>query len=102
MEKITPPVYTGPRREKVAARCDSRYTQTKSRHTKEPSVMPDAVRKVLAILILVIGVGLVWACGRSSSNGAEAAINETEATLAAAREHAASQDPRLKGAYSFE
>src|SRR6516165_4495433 len=64
--------------------------------------MPDAVRKVLAILILVIGVGLVWAGGRSSSNGAEAAINETEVTLAAARERAASQDPRLKGAYSFE
>ena len=64
--------------------------------------MPDAVRKVIAILILVIGVGLVWAGGRSSSNGAEAAINETEVTLAAARERAASQDPRLKGAYSFE
>src|SRR5215468_4280988 len=64
--------------------------------------MPNAVRKVLAILILVAGVGLVWAGGRSSSNGAEAAINETEVTLAAARERAASQDPRLKGAYSFE
>ena len=64
--------------------------------------MPDAVRKVIAISILVIGVGLLWAGGRSSPNGAAAAMNETEVTLAAARERAASQDPRLKGAYSFE
>ena len=64
--------------------------------------MADAVRKVIAILILVIGMALLWAGGHSSSNGAEAVKNETEGTLAAARERAAAQDPRLKGAYSFE
>jgi len=64
--------------------------------------MADAVRKVVAILILALGIGLLWAAGRSSSSGAEAAKDEVEGTIAAAREQAASQDPRLKGAYSFE
>ena len=64
--------------------------------------MADAVRKVVAILILTLGVGLLWAAGRRSSSGAEAAKDEVEGTIAAARERAASQDPRLKGAYSFE
>jgi len=64
--------------------------------------MSDAVRRVIAVLILVIGVGLLWAGGRSSSSGAAAVKDEVEGTLAAARERAASQDPRLKGAYSFE
>ena len=64
--------------------------------------MADAVRKVVAILILVLGIGLLWAAGRSSPSGAEAAKDEVEGTIAAARERAASQDSRLKGAYSFE
>jgi Phospholipase B len=63
--------------------------------------MSDVVRKVIALSIPIIGVGLLWAGGRSSSNDAEAAKNETEATIAYARERAASHDPRLKGAYSF-
>jgi len=64
--------------------------------------MSDVVRKVIALSILIIGAGLLWAGGRSSSNDAEAAKNETEGTIAYARERAASHDPRLKGAYSFE
>ena len=64
--------------------------------------MADAVRKVVAILILGLGIGLLWAAGRSSPSGAEAAKDEVEGTIAAARERAASQDSRLKGAYSFE
>jgi len=64
--------------------------------------MSDVVRKVIALSILIVGAGLLWAGGRSSSNDAEAAKNETEGTIAYARERAASHDPRLKGAYSFE
>ena len=64
--------------------------------------MSDVVRKVIALSILIIGAGLLWAGGRSSSNDAEAAKNETEGAIAYARERAASHDPRLKGAYSFE
>jgi hypothetical protein len=64
--------------------------------------MSDVVRKVIALSILIIGTGLLWAGGRSSSNDAAAAKNETESTIAYDRERAASHDPRLKGAYSFE
>jgi Phospholipase B len=64
--------------------------------------MSDVVRKVIALSILIVGAGLLWAGGRSSSNDAEAAKSETEGTIAYARERAASHDPRLKGAYSFE
>lgn len=63
--------------------------------------MSEAVRRLIAVLILVIGTGLLWAAGRSS-NGPDAAKDEVEGSLAAARERAASQDPRLKGAYSFD
>ena len=62
--------------------------------------MSDVVRKVIALSILIFGAGLLWA-GGSSSNGAEAAKNEMDSIISGARERAASNDPRLKGAYSY-
>src|ERR1700758_1687183 len=63
--------------------------------------MSDVVRKIIALSILIIGAGLLWA-GRRSYTDAADAKNEMDATIANARERAASSDPRLKGAYSFE
>jgi len=63
--------------------------------------MSDLVRKVIALSIVVIAAGLLWA-GRRSNSDADDAKNDMDTTIAAAREHAASSDPRLKGAYSFE
>lgn len=63
--------------------------------------MSDVVRKIIALSILIIGAGLLWT-GRRSYNDAEAAKNEMDATIAHAHERMASNDPRLKGAYSFE
>jgi hypothetical protein len=63
--------------------------------------MSDVVRKVIALSILIIGAGLLWA-GRRSYNDAESAKNEMDSTIAYARERAAANDPRLKGAYRYE
>ena len=63
--------------------------------------MSDVVRKVIALSILIIGAGLLWA-GRRSYNDAEAAKTEMDSTIAYARERAAANDPRLKGAYRYE
>jgi hypothetical protein len=63
--------------------------------------MSDVVRKVIALSILIIGAGLLWA-GRRSSDDAAAAKNEMDTTIADARERAAASDPRLKDTYSFE
>ncbi len=63
--------------------------------------MSDVARKIMALSILIIGTGLLWG-GRSSYTDVEAAKKEMEITIADARERAASSDPRLKGAYSFE
>lgn len=63
--------------------------------------MSDVVRKVIALSILILGAGLLWA-GRRSYTDPEDAKDQTKATVAAARERAASGDPRLKGSYSFE
>ena len=63
--------------------------------------MPDVVRKIIALSILIIGAGLLWAGGRSS-NDAAAAKNEMDSTIAQARERVAADDPRLKGAYRYE
>ncbi len=62
--------------------------------------MSDVVRKVIALSILIIGAGLLWA-GRRSYTDAEDAKNQIDNTLTAVREKAASSDPRLKGTYSF-
>ena len=63
--------------------------------------MSDVGRKVVALSIVILGAGLLWA-GRRSYTDADDAKTEMNATIAAAREHAASSDPRLKGAYRFE
>ena len=63
--------------------------------------MSDVVRKVIALSILIIGGGLLWA-GRRSYSDTEDARNDLHATVAAARERQAANDPRLKGTYSFE
>jgi hypothetical protein len=60
--------------------------------------MSDVVRKVIALSILIIGAGFLWV-GTHSYNDAEAARNEMQTTIASARERAAANDPRLKGAY---
>ena len=52
--------------------------------------MSDAVRKTIALLILVLGGALLWFV-KSSSDEADAAKNHIDATIAEAREHAASQ-----------
>jgi hypothetical protein len=63
--------------------------------------MSDVARKVIAIAIVVISAALMWIVGRHHSD-ADEAKNEMDTTIASARERAASSDPRLKGAYSFE
>jgi len=63
--------------------------------------MSDVVRKIIALSILIIGAGLLWA-GRRSDTDAEDAKNEMDATIAEARERTAASDPRLQGTYSFE
>src|SRR5208337_2452926 len=70
-------------------------------HAKEPLLMSDGIRRFAAVLILVAGSALLWLAGQHS-NDAEAAKNDLDSTVAYARERAASSDPRLKGAYSFE
>ena len=63
--------------------------------------MSDAIRRFAAVLILVAGAALLWLAGRHS-NDAGAAKDDLDSTVAYAREHAASSDPRLKATYSFD
>ena len=63
--------------------------------------MSNGIRRFAAVFILVAGAALLWLAGQHS-NDAEAAKNDLDSTVAYAREHAASNDPRLKSAYSFE
>ncbi len=63
--------------------------------------MSDGIRRFAAVLILIAAAALLWLAGQHS-HGAEAARNDLDSTVAYAREHAASSDPRLKAAYSFE
>ena len=63
--------------------------------------MSNGIRRLAAILILVAGAVLLWLAGQHSRD-AEAAKNNLDSTVAYAREHAASSDPRLKATYSFE
>ena len=63
--------------------------------------MSDVVRKVIALSILILGAGFLWV-GTHSWNDAEAAKNEMTTTISSARERAAANDPRLKGAYRYE
>ena len=63
--------------------------------------MSDGIRRIVALSVLLVGTGLLWVMGRSNNDEANAK-NDQEATLAANRERAASNDPRLKGAYRYE
>ncbi len=63
--------------------------------------MSDGIRRLAAIFILLVGAALLWLAGLHSHD-AEAARNELDSTVTYAREHAASNDPRLKGSSRFE
>jgi Phospholipase B len=63
--------------------------------------MSDMARKVVALSIAIVGAVLLWAPWRSNIDAQEAKKN-MDAAIASAREVASSNDPRLKGAYSFE
>jgi hypothetical protein len=63
--------------------------------------MSDVVRKVIALSVIIIGAGLLWAV-KTPQNEAEAAKNHTDAAIAEARERATSDDPRLKTAHREE
>ena len=63
--------------------------------------MSNGIRRFVAIFILFIGAALLWVSGLHSRD-AEAAKNALDSTVAYAREQAASNEPRLKGSYSFE
>jgi hypothetical protein len=63
--------------------------------------MSDALRRVIAVLILVAGAVLLW-IGKTSHSGAEEASKEMNLQIESVREQKASADPRLKGAYRFE
>ncbi len=63
--------------------------------------MSDGIRRIVALGVLLFGTGVLWVASRSDNDEANAK-NDQEATLAANRERAASNDPRLKGAYRYE
>ena len=63
--------------------------------------MSDVGRKVIALSIVILGAGLLWA-GRRSYTDSEDARKHMDTTIASAYERTASNDPRLKDAYSFE
>jgi len=63
--------------------------------------MSDVVRKVIALSILIIGAGLLWA-GRRSYHDAADAKSEMDSTIARTRERAAANDPRLKEGYRYD
>jgi len=63
--------------------------------------MSDGIRRVVALSVLILGSGLLWATGRST-NDEDVAKNDQDAALAFARERAAANDPRLKGAYRYD
>ena len=63
--------------------------------------MTDSIRRALAIVFLLLGGLALWWAGSGASSAA-AANDGMVATIAAAREHAAANDPRLKGGARFE
>src|SRR5260370_1932496 len=63
--------------------------------------MNDSIRRAAAILLVMLGGAALWWVG----NGAPAPASANDAmvaAIAAAREQAAANDPRLKGASRFE
>ena len=63
--------------------------------------MSNGVRRIVAVVVLIAGAVLLW-LARDAYKEAEAAKTELESTAAYARERATANDPRLRGAYSFE
>jgi len=63
--------------------------------------MSDGIRRIVALSVLMLGTGLLWVAGRTNGD-AEKADTERKAALDEARERAAQNDPRLKGAYRYD
>jgi hypothetical protein len=63
--------------------------------------MSNGVRRIVAIVILIVGVGLLW-LAMDSIQEANLAKSALDAEIAYARERATSSDPRLAGTYRFE
>ena len=63
--------------------------------------MSDGVRRIVALVVVLIGAGLLYLSGHSA-NDADDAKKELDATVAYARERNVADDPRLKGAGRFE
>jgi hypothetical protein len=60
----------------------------------------NSVRRLVAVAAMVLGAaGLWWVTNGSSTGAAQTALNTA---VSEARERAAANDPRLKGAYRFE
>jgi hypothetical protein len=62
--------------------------------------MTDSIRRAIAVLIVLCGTAALWWMGNGV--GAAAANDAMTATMAKARENAAANDPRLKGASRSE
>jgi hypothetical protein len=62
--------------------------------------MTDSIRRAIAVLIVLCGTAALWWMGNGA--GAAAANDAMTATMAKAREIAAANDPRLKGASRSE
>ena len=63
--------------------------------------MSDGIRRIAALGILLLGTGLLWLTTRSTEDAANAKSDQ-ESHSFLARLRAASNDPRLKGAYRYE
>jgi len=63
--------------------------------------MNDSMRRAAAILLVILGGTALWWAGSGAASSASA-NDAMVATIAAARERAAANDPRLKGASRFE
>jgi Phospholipase B len=63
--------------------------------------MTDLIRRAAAIVLLLLGGAALWWAGSGAASTA-AANDVMVATIAAARERAAENDPRLQGASRFE
>ena len=61
----------------------------------------DSMRRAAAVLLVILGGAALWWAG-SGAQASASANDAMVATIAVARERAASNDPRLKGASRFE
>src|SRR2546429_8949635 len=61
----------------------------------------DSIRRAAAVVLLVLGSAALW-WARSGAQASASANDAMVAAIAAAREHAAANDPRLKAAWRFE